>query len=277
MGGDDGGAAASAVSTRAAHGKAAVADVKGREPVGLVADHRHALGLQHLQRARHIEDRLGAGADDGDGRTRKLRQIGRDVQAGLAAAVDAADAAGREDGDAGRRRAMTPVTDASAQQSDRGSATVHELRGGVLAHDVDGLWAAPRREDGVDFNAEVVLAKPAFMLLGGTVRPNAGVSVNNRGGTSKLYAGLLWEIAAANGVFLDLGLGAAIHDGARRTTDPTRKQLGTRVLFRIPVEVGFAVTERHRLSVLFAHISNGFLVDPNEGLGTLGIRYGYRF
>ena len=173
--------------------------------------------------------------------------------------------------------ALIPGTDGSAQESNSGTTIVHELRGGVLAHDVDGLWAAPRREDGVDFNAEIVLAKPTVTLLGGTVRPNAGLSVNNRGGTSKLYAGLVWEIAAANGVFLDLGLGAAIHDGALRTTDPKRKQLGTRVLFRVPVEVGFAVTERHRLSVLFAHISNGFLVDPNEGLDTLGIRYGYRF
>jgi len=28
---------------------------------------------------------------------------------------------------------------------------------------------------------------------------------------------------------------------------------------------------------MFDHISNGYLADPNEGLDTFGIRYGYLF
>ena len=172
---------------------------------------------------------------------------------------------------------VTAATRAGAQEGEPGRFAIREVRGGVLAHDVGGLWSGFRREDGVDLNLEVTFAKPALAVLGGTVRPNIGGSLNNQGDTSKLYAGLYWEIAAANGVFFDLSLGAALHDGARRTTNPNRKQLGARVLFRIPIEIGFAVTPQHRLSVLFDHLSNGYLAAPNEGLDTLGVRYGYRF
>ena len=47
-------------------------DVKGGELIGAVAHHRHAFGLEDFQRARDIEDALGAGTNDGDGRARDL-------------------------------------------------------------------------------------------------------------------------------------------------------------------------------------------------------------
>ena len=49
------------------------------------------------------------------------------------------------------------------------------------------------------------------------------------------------------------------------------------MLFRIPIEFGYQVTARHSLSILFAHVSNAGLASPNEGLDTIGIRYGYTF
>src|SRR5580704_1439925 len=70
----------------------------GRAP----ADDEHAERLEQLHRARQIEDRLRAGRDDGDRRARQRDEIVRDV-AGIAA-MNAADAAGREDPDAGMRR-----------------------------------------------------------------------------------------------------------------------------------------------------------------------------
>ena len=154
---------------------------------------------------------------------------------------------------------------------------IRELRGGALAHDVDGLWSGTRAESGVDWNAEVVLWRAGLGLRWGTLHPNLGVSVNDRGDTSKLYAGVLWDLEAPFGMFLNLGVGAAIHDGRRDTSDDDRKQLGSRVLFRIPIELGYSITEHHRLMVTFDHVSNADLASPNEGLDTLGVRYGYRF
>ena len=76
------------------------AGVEGRELVGAVADDRDPLGFQELERLADVEDRFGAGANDGDAGARQLDQIGRDVECLLSAAVHAADAAGGEDFDA---------------------------------------------------------------------------------------------------------------------------------------------------------------------------------
>lgn len=152
-----------------------------------------------------------------------------------------------------------------------------EIRLGVLLHDVDGLWSNARKEHGIDYNVEIVMRKPTFFLLGGNIRPNIGLSVNDSGGTSKIYGGFLWEIKGKSNLFVNMGLGLAIHDGELDTNREDRKELGSRFLFRVPVEFGVIVKERHSISVLFDHISNGYLKEPNEGLDTLGLRYGYRF
>ena len=49
------------------------AGVEGRELVGAVADDRDPLGLQELERLADVEDRLGAGAHDGDAGARQAR------------------------------------------------------------------------------------------------------------------------------------------------------------------------------------------------------------
>jgi hypothetical protein len=56
-----------------------------------------------------------------------------------------------------------------------------------------------------------------------------------------------------------------------------KKSLGSRVLLRIPLEIGYSMTDHYEISILFDHISNAYLADPNEGLDTLGLRFGYRF
>ena len=154
---------------------------------------------------------------------------------------------------------------------------LYEIRVGVLAHDVDGLWSDLRKEGGVDFNAEIIFRHPSFPLLLGTVRPNSGLSINNRGDTSKVYGGLLWEIEMKSGMFLSLGVGAAVHDGKLETSEEDKKGLGSRVLLRIPIEFGYELNRRHRVSIGFDHVSNASLAHPNEGLDTFGLRYGYRF
>ena len=148
---------------------------------------------------------------------------------------------------------------------------------GVLAHDVDGLWSGTRKEDGVDINGEIVFCRTGISVLAGTLRPNLGLSVNSQGDTSKFYGGVLWEINTKNGLFFASGLGAAVHNGELDTDDKDKKSLGSRVLFRIPFEVGYQITARHSLSLLFDHVSNAGLASSNEGLDTIGLRYGYSF
>ncbi|MEJ2056637.1 MAG: acyloxyacyl hydrolase [Desulfofustis sp.] len=156
------------------------------------------------------------------------------------------------------------------------AAVLHEGKIGVLYHDI-GFWGGSGKEEGIDFNAELIFS-PSIQLMGGKLRPNLGISLNSSGATSKLYGGGVWEYIGSSSWFIDLGLGLAAHDGEiDDEAGDDRSQLGSALLFRLSFEAGFDLSPHHRLSLLFDHISNGYLADPNEGLDTLGIRYGYWF
>lgn len=154
---------------------------------------------------------------------------------------------------------------------------LYGVRFGLLAHDLGGLWSNTRAEGGVDWNAEVVFNRPSFTLGGGQLLPNLGASINSRSDTSKIYAGFVWEFQFDNGFFFNFGTGLAVHNGQLESRDPNKKQLGSRVLFREPIEFGFAIDKQQRISIMFDHISNADLAQPNEGLDTLGVRYGFQF
>ncbi|MCB1984231.1 MAG: acyloxyacyl hydrolase [Burkholderiales bacterium] len=153
---------------------------------------------------------------------------------------------------------------------------LYQMKFGVLAHDVDDLWSGFSREDGVDLNIEAVFS-PAISILGGTIRPALGGSINTEGDTSKGYLDLLWQYNFTTGFFLVTGVGAAIHDGRRHATTPAKKALGSRVLFHIPLEVGYFISPRTTFSIYFDHMSNAYIADENEGMDTLGARFGYVF
>ena len=151
-----------------------------------------------------------------------------------------------------------------------------EFRGGVLAHDVSGLWSGFRLESGVDINVELLFGY-GLPVLGGTLRPAIGGSINTAGETSKAYIDARWEIEGPSGIFFGIGLGGAVHDGLLDPTDPGRKALGSRLLFHIPIEIGLRLDDRRSISVYFEHMSNAGLADSNEGIDSIGVRYGYKF
>ena len=154
---------------------------------------------------------------------------------------------------------------------------VHELKAGVLAHDVPDLWSGFRLEDNAaDLNLEASFS-PTLPFLFGVLRPAIGASINTRGDTSHAYLDARWEIDLSPRIFFATGLGAAIHDGETSPVAPDKKALGSRVLFHIPIELGVRLDGRNSLSVYFEHISNGYTQDFNEGLDRIGVRYGYRF
>lgn len=154
---------------------------------------------------------------------------------------------------------------------------ISEIRIGALAHDVDHLWSGFRLEPAsLDLNLEVLFA-PHLTFLGGTLRPAAGMTVNTAGATSKAYIDARWEFGGALGPFLGLGIGAAVHDGNIGPTAPDMKALGSRVLFHVPIELGWRLDRHNSVSIYFEHISNGYTQRYNEGLDSLGLRYGYRF
>jgi len=154
---------------------------------------------------------------------------------------------------------------------------IAELKLGVLDHDASGLWSGFRAEpNSVSVNLEALLA-PSVAFAGGAIRPAVGASINTDGGTSNVYFDARWQYEMASGFFLGLGIGATVHDGQLKLEDFDQKGLGSRLLFHIPLEIGFRFDAHNSLSAYFEHMSNAYTVSPNEGLDRLGIRYGYRF
>jgi lipid A 3-O-deacylase len=154
---------------------------------------------------------------------------------------------------------------------------IHELKIGVLSHDVPDLWSRFRREtESVDINLEAQLS-PSMQLFFGTLRPAIGGNINTDGQTSNAYIDARWTYEATSGIFLGVGLGATLHDGNTGKTDPDRKALGSSLLFHIPLEVGYRLDVHNSISAYFDHMSNGYTQRYNEGMDRLGIRYGYRF
>lgn len=156
-------------------------------------------------------------------------------------------------------------------------APVRVVRIGLAAHDVDGLWSGSSRESGPDFRAEVIFNRSLFHLLSAVARPNLGISLNTQGDTSDVHGGFLLQWESAWPIIFSTGLGLALHNGERDSDSADRKSLGSQVLFRIPIEIGYAVDRHHRFVLAFDHMSNAGLASPNQGLDTLGLVYAFQF
>lgn len=154
---------------------------------------------------------------------------------------------------------------------------IDEVKIGVLAHDVPDLWSGFQAEpDAADINVEALFS-PSVAFLGGTIRPVLGASINTQGYTSNVYLDARWQLETDCGVFFGLGLGGTVHDGQLELENWDEKALGSRVLFHIPVELGYRFDGHNSLSAYFEHMSNAYTADYNEGMDRLGVRYGYRF
>jgi len=166
---------------------------------------------------------------------------------------------------------------AAAGERRADTGLIYEVKVGALVHDVPYMWSGFNKEPyGIDLNAEVVLG-PSLALWGGTLRPAIGATINLDGYTSKVYLDARWQRECTAHMFLALGVGVAVHDGETFTADPDFKQLGRQVLFHPSAEIGYRLDEHKSVSLFFDHMSNASTAAKNQGLDTLGVRYGYRF
>lgn len=172
------------------------------------------------------------------------------------------------------------ITAPCAAQADEGpvaSGFISELKIGALEHDVPGLWSHFRVERAaIDANFEVLL-HPVMSGLSGLLRPAVGVTVNPNGETSKAYVDMRWQFAPGPVWYVAFGMGAAYHNGVLDPSDPTRKALGSHLLFHPSLELGLNLDAHSNVSLFFDHMSNANTQSYNEGMDTLGARYGWKF
>ena len=154
-----------------------------------------------------------------------------------------------------------PANPAPCNDSMQTRDLAHELKIGILYHDIAQVWGNTKIEKGVDLNGELIIGT-------GLARASVGASYNLFGHTSRVTTCLVISHGVDNLSF-NLFVGGAV------AVNPVRK-LGSPVLFRVAGEIGYRFGP-HSISIILDHISNANLAEHNAGLDLLGIRYGWRW
>jgi lipid A 3-O-deacylase len=153
--------------------------------------------------------------------------------------------------------------------------SLFEVRVGALAHD-PGVFGWPK-EKGVDVNAEVLFASPDILGVLWSPRIHVGGTVSTEGQTSQVYTGLTWRRDFLGSFFGEFSFGPSFNDGELDKRFHDRKALGSNVLFRESVSLGYQFNDRNSISVMLDHISNAGLAKYNAGMETVGVRLGHSF
>jgi len=177
-----------------------------------------------------------------------------------------------------------------------GPAVAGEVFAGVYAHDVDDGISYGQFEEG----AQIVVGARTTALdelkFLGRPRVHLLAGVNTAGGTNYIASGLAWRFHLNDRLYVQPGIGLAIHDGKVNLPSPdepglspeerlkrlrdfqTKLDLGSRVLFEPELSVGWKATRRLSVELSWIHVSHAKLADDyNPGLGDVGIRLLYRY
>jgi lipid A 3-O-deacylase len=178
--------------------------------------------------------------------------------------------------------ALTAVVASAPWAPAARAGVVDEIKAGVLAHDV-GFLGDPV-EGGADVVGEVLFKSPAFLSAIGAPRPTLGVSANTEGKTDYAYADLTWTATiwhpaaeSEDGLYLGGFLGGAVHDGRLEASSAGNKDLGTRALFHLGIEIGYQITPACSVEAYLSHLSNADISSRNPGLNNVGLRTGFSF
>lgn len=158
-------------------------------------------------------------------------------------------------------------------------ASAQEIFAGVAVHGVDTPFTLKTYEEGADIQIGVrsqpieglkLIGKPSAYLFG---------SVNTKGDTNLVAAGLSWKIGKQ--LYVRPGIGLAVHDGPKLRYDSKgrRTDLGSRILFEPEIGVGYQIDPRFSIEAHWSHVSHARLFDSkqNPGLDMIGARVNVKF
>lgn len=154
-------------------------------------------------------------------------------------------------------------------------AHAQEVFGGVNKHGVDTPFSLKTYETGT--NIQLGLRGEPIVKLGpvGGPAPYIFGSVNTKGDTNFVAAGLAWKVNAGP-VYIRPGIGLAIHNGPkeRYAANGNRTDLGSRVVFEPEIGVGINVAPRVSVEANWTHLSHATLFnsEQNPGLDMIGAR-----
>lgn len=160
-----------------------------------------------------------------------------------------------------------------------------EVRLGLLWPD---LGPPGSRLAGSDANAELLfgpaagdwaMGLPGWLRWAATPRLDVGGALNTAGATNQAYAGLTWTVPLATSLLhQEDGLSFGFSIGPDWLGGPgTPRGLDQGPQLRLGAEIGYQVTPRVGLFVLFDHVTGGPLVHEGDSLNELGVRVGLHF
>lgn len=164
---------------------------------------------------------------------------------------------------------MLPLATASLEP-----ALASEMFGGVFAHNVELPTTIGSPEGGVDLQFGARSA-PIAKVMQGQLRPFVFSSVNSGRGLNFAAAGLAARFHLGERIYVQPGLGIAVHDGAGGDAPrgDGRLHLGSRVLAELELMLGWRVTDKMSIEAGQVHLSHAKLLGPqNPGLDELGVR-----
>ncbi len=160
-----------------------------------------------------------------------------------------------------------------------------EVRLGVLWPD---LGPPDSRLPGADLNGELLVdtplsswtaTLPAWLRWAVAPRVDVGGVVNTAAATQQAYTGLTWTVLLATDLLHeDDGLSFGFSIGPDLLGGPgTPHGLDQGPQLRVGAEIGYQVTPRMGLFVLFDHVTGGPLTHEGDSLNELGVRVGLHF
>ena len=193
--------------------------------------------------------------------------------------------------------ALAQEIDDAPGSDHRANPYIPELKIGFLLHDVGRSF---EDSNTLSLNLELVWSDLEYwsfdskfveVLLNPV--PMIGGTVNTAGGVNTFYAGVAWPWEYDIGIVVTNSFGVSLNDGrterdtfacpptvqcplaGNRDFVPVNEPvLGSNVLFRYGLDIGYRIDEVHTISAYFSHISNAGLAEENNGMNFVGIRYG---
>lgn len=175
-------------------------------------------------------------------------------------------------------------------------ADAGEVFAGAYAHDVDDGISYGKFESGAQIVVGVRTTSLDELAFLGKPRVHLLLGVNTNGETSYAATGLAWRFNVTERLYVQPGVGIAIHDGRvnlpspdapglspqerlKRTADRrTKLDLGSRVLFEPELSIGWKATRRLSWELSWIHLSHARLAGSyNPGVGDVGLRVLYRY
>jgi hypothetical protein len=169
--------------------------------------------------------------------------------------------------------------------------TYGEVKFGVLAHDAGFLGG---KEHGVDLNPELIMPSPVTDAWTASLpgylrwmvqpRPTFGFEANTSRYTNQFYFGTTWTwqfcsniLQPGDGITGGIFFGGAANDGEIVSNKPDRKNLGSHLLFREALELGYRINPVWQISAYIDHVSNAGTARYNQSINDVGARVGVRF